>query len=321
MSAPRVSVVIPTYNRAALLPATLASVAGQQFGDLEVLVVDDGSEDDTRALVRRLGGAGVRYLGLGRTGNLSIVRNAGIEAASGEHVAFLDSDDLWDPDKLALQVALLDDQTDAGFSVCGYRTFDESGPISENRYPVLAEGDDGTSIRSVFEPLIRSRIVIYSSTVVIRRSALEGAGRLNPDLVTGDYELFTRLAYRYPCATVHRPLASIRKHEGNTSRRLGAEGLIEAIYSVERCRAAGQISRRLYAEMTWVFRSQLGAMLADRGERRAAIREYLHCVRAAPASPRAWFRLAGTLSRRGGGSSGPIPPVAGDHRRSSSIRK
>jgi glycosyltransferase involved in cell wall biosynthesis len=299
MDVPRVSVVIPTYNRADLLPATLASVAGQQFGDYEVLVVDDGSEDDTRAVVRRHGGPGVRYLGLGRTGNLSVVRNAGIEAAAGEYVAFLDSDDLWDPDKLALQVALLDAQADAGFSLCGYRTFDDSGAISEDRYDVLAAGDVGTSIRSIFEPLIRARIVIYSSTVVIRRSALEEAGNLNPSLVTGDYELFTRLARRYTCATVHRPLASIRKHEGNTSRRLGVEGLIEAIYSVERCRAAGEIPRRLYAEMTWVFRSQLGAMLADRGERRAAVREYLHCVRASPASPRAWFRLAGALARRG----------------------
>src|SRR4051812_14458694 len=107
MSVPRVSVVIPTYNRAELLPATLASVAAQQFTDLEVLVVDDGSEDDTRAILERHGAPGLRLLALGRTGNLSVVRNAGIEAAAGEYVAFLDSDDLWDPDKLALQVGLL----------------------------------------------------------------------------------------------------------------------------------------------------------------------------------------------------------------------
>jgi glycosyltransferase involved in cell wall biosynthesis len=299
MSEPRVSVVIPTYNRADLLPATLASVAAQEFGDLEVIVVDDGSEDDTREVVRRHGGPGVRYLGLGRAGNLSVVRNAGIEAATGEYVAFLDSDDLWDPDKLALQVGLLDSRPDAGFSLCGYRTFDASGPLSEDRYAALGPGGDDASVGDIFDPLIRARIVIYSSTVVIRGSALEGAGRLNPGLVTGDYELFTRLARRYPCATVHRPLAGIRKHEGNTSRRLGAEGLIEAIYSLERCRAAGEISRRDYAEMTLIFRSQLGAMLSERGEARAALREYSCCVRASPASWKAWLLFAATLPRCG----------------------
>jgi hypothetical protein len=132
--------------------------------------------------------------------------------------------------------------------------------------------------------------------VLIRRTALEGTGRLNPDLVTGDYEFLTRLAYRFPCAILHRPLVRIRKHPGNTSRRLAAEGLVEAIHSIERCKAAGEISHQVYREMTLTFRAQLGALLAARGEHRAARREYLRCVRSRPTSPRGWLGLASTFA-------------------------
>src|SRR4051794_11750386 len=103
---PRVSVVIRTYNRARYLGEAIESVLGQTLHDLELIVVDDGSTDDTPALLDRYAGR-LRPILCGRTANPSLLANTGIRAARGDLVAFLDSDDVWLPDKLERQVGLL----------------------------------------------------------------------------------------------------------------------------------------------------------------------------------------------------------------------
>src|SRR5918996_212462 len=108
----KVSVVIPTYNYGRYLPEAVESVLHQTFPDLEVIVVDDGSTDDTRELIGRFGDK-VCYI-YQRNQGLPAARNTGIRAARGEYVGFLDSDDLWLPGKLALQVPRLDSRQAVG---------------------------------------------------------------------------------------------------------------------------------------------------------------------------------------------------------------
>jgi glycosyltransferase involved in cell wall biosynthesis len=104
---PRVSVVIPTYNRAGKVPEAIKSVLAQTFSDLEVIVVDDGSSDDTGKIIRELFGDRVRYFAQPNQG-ASVARNKGIEEARGEWIAFLDSDDLWERDKVEWQLKALE---------------------------------------------------------------------------------------------------------------------------------------------------------------------------------------------------------------------
>jgi len=104
MQAPRVSAVITTYNRAHLLQRAIESVLTQDYPNLELIVVDDGSSDGTEALVRGYSAHGVRYLRHGRNRGLPAGRNTGIDAAEGEYVAFLDDDDTWLPSKIAKQI-------------------------------------------------------------------------------------------------------------------------------------------------------------------------------------------------------------------------
>lgn len=103
---PRVSVVIPTYDRGYTLRGTLKSVFAQTYQDFEVIVVDDGSMDETKAVVRGYGDQ-VRYLYQEKTG-VARARNRGIEAARGKLVASLDSDDVWEPELLEIEVGVLD---------------------------------------------------------------------------------------------------------------------------------------------------------------------------------------------------------------------
>lgn len=118
--APRVSVVIPAFRAAALLPRAIASVAAQTMRDLEVLVVDDASGDDTAEAAEgllRAHGLAHAVLRLEANGGPAVARNAGVARARGAYVAFLDADDVWMPDKLALQVAVLD--ANSRITLCG----------------------------------------------------------------------------------------------------------------------------------------------------------------------------------------------------------
>ena len=104
---PKVSVIIPTYNRAAKVRNAIASVLAQTFSDLEVIVVDDGSSDDTGQILGESFGDRIRYYAQANQG-VSVARNKGIAEARGEWIAFLDSDDLWEKDKLEWQFKALE---------------------------------------------------------------------------------------------------------------------------------------------------------------------------------------------------------------------
>src|SRR5438034_9298591 len=120
-----VSVIIPTYNYARYLAAAIESALAQTYAPLEIIVVDDGSTDDT---LRILGAYGNRLRVLRQANQgAGAARNAGIAAARGEYVAFLDSDDLWHPRKLELQLARFASDPDLGLVHCGVEVLDEQG--------------------------------------------------------------------------------------------------------------------------------------------------------------------------------------------------
>src|SRR5262245_44206142 len=102
---PRVSVILPTYNRSHSLPAAIASVLMQSHTDLEVIVVDDASTEDIEALVRSIGDDRVRYVRRNSNGGAAAARNTGLAEARGSYIGFQDSDDLWLPDKLSRQLS------------------------------------------------------------------------------------------------------------------------------------------------------------------------------------------------------------------------
>ncbi|MBV8201816.1 MAG: glycosyltransferase family 2 protein [Acidobacteria bacterium] len=295
---PAVSIVVPTCDRAALLAETLASARRQTFADFELLVVDDESTDGTREAVLSIADPRIVYLPTRRCGNLSILRNAGIAASRGRLIAFLDSDDLWREDKLAAQVALLDARADAGFAFSGYDVFSAAGV---ERTKLYGDGGAATSVRSVFDEMIRGKLVIFSSCALVRRELLDRTGLLNESLRTGDYELFTRLAWSSPAAIVHAPLVKVRRHEGNTSQRLSAEGLQEAIFSIRRFYSLGAIGRDVRDERLLKYQEDLANVRFRRGDRAGARRAILACIRLRPAALEYW-RSLGVVSTR------PVPP-------------
>jgi glycosyltransferase involved in cell wall biosynthesis len=294
MPAPAVSILIPSYNRAELLRVAISSVMKQSFPDFELIVVDDGSTDQTKEVVESFGVQNLSYVELEHCGNLSVLRNTGIRHAKGSLLAFLDSDDLWRQDKLAVQMQLLEANLDAGFAISGYNVFSSSGVERTKLYG--QEG--GASVRSIFDDLIRGRITLCSSSILIRRELLVKAGDLNEALRTGDYEFYTRLAWHAKAAIVHAPLVSVRKHEGNSSRELDAEGLQEAIAAVARFYGLGVISREIRTDRLLKYRYELSQILFRRGDVVGARREVLACIRLSPARMKLWRAYARLLQGR-----------------------
>lgn len=184
---PRVSVVIPAFKRADTIAAAIRSVTDQTYGDLEIIVVDDHSEDATVEVVESLGDDRIRVLSheVNRGGNAA--RATGIAAARGEFLAFLDADDVWYPKKLELQIRALDAAgSDAGLS---YTWFDQELTTGE-----LVPGGCSTAAGRDTPALLRGNAVGTFSTVVVRRAAIDQAGGPDPTLpACQDWEFYLRL--------------------------------------------------------------------------------------------------------------------------------
>jgi glycosyltransferase involved in cell wall biosynthesis len=208
---PRVSVVIPTYNRAARVQRAIDSVLAQTVGDVEVIVVDDGSTDETP---RVLAGYGPRIRAL-RQANLGVsaARNAGIAHARGHWIALLDSDDEWLPDKLEQQLRLV--EAAAGsigvcFTDC---TLVGDGAAEDTLFGVASFRCDSPASPIVADATaaVISRLhVIHTSSLLIERRLLEPAPAFDPALkVAEDTDLLFRLALRTRFAAVDVPLVRL----------------------------------------------------------------------------------------------------------------
>jgi len=211
---PVVSIILPTFGRLQYLRSTVASVYRQTLQDWELIVADDGSDAETQAYLRTLeADSRVTLLWLTHTGSPAIVRNAALRAARGEYVAFLDSDDLWAPEKLSRQVALLRSRPMCGWCYTAISHIDGSGQTLTE--PVFGpwlpcEG-------AVFERLVTGPVVIRTPSVLAARELVARAGGFDEAIRSGeDYDLWLRLALVSDVALLDdEPLVQVRRHEAN----------------------------------------------------------------------------------------------------------
>ena len=218
-SAPSISIVVPTYNSARFLPTALASVLAQTSRDYEVLVVDDGSTDDTRAVVEAIGGP-VKYLHQANQGPAA-ARNTGIEAARGGLVCFLDADDSWKPEKLAVQVEFMSRHPSVGLVFADEEEFDERGVqcaslVSTSRFH--AELAAAPVIDQAYRKLLEENF-IPTSMVMVRRSCFQRTGLFDQQLRgPEDRDMWSRVAVHFPIAFVPAVLGRKRAVAASVSR-------------------------------------------------------------------------------------------------------
>jgi glycosyltransferase involved in cell wall biosynthesis len=210
---PLVSVIIPTYNRAWILKEAIDSVLSQTFEDYELIVVDDGSTDDTGAVIGSFNG--IEFITQANRG-VSAARNRGIEAASGTYLAFLDSDDLWLPEKLESQMAFFDAHPEAMICQTQEIWIRNGRRINPKRRHQKASG--------MFFERSLELCLVSPSAVVIKRDLLREVGQFDGELpACEDYDLWLRIGARYPVFLVDKPLVIKRGGHADqlsASRRL-----------------------------------------------------------------------------------------------------
>jgi glycosyltransferase involved in cell wall biosynthesis len=210
---PRVSVITAAYNAAPFIEATLRTALDQTLRDIELIVIDDGSKDTTAEVVERIAGedSRVRLIRQQNRG-LAATRNRGVAESRGTLLAFLDHDDLWHPEKLACQAAALDAAPKAAVASCYSALIDEHHLCSGWRYGGDANGD-------VYEEMLEWDMVSGGSVALLRRAALRETGPFDETLpMRSDWDMWIRLARRYPFVTVPRTLVGYTRTPFSSSR-------------------------------------------------------------------------------------------------------
>lgn len=291
-SAPAVSVILPTYNRARLLPRAIASVLGQSFGDFELLVVDDGSTDDTEAVVRDFGDPRVKFLPAERNLGDAGARNRAAAIARGSWLAFQDSDDEWLPGKLQRQMdytrSLPEDFAAVGSTLLRFI----GGPVERVSWPLI---EQGAQAGEVSRPRFIEGFCAYLQSLVVRRSVFAELGGFDTQIKSrSDFDFCLRLAGRYRIAALNEVLAlSYETPEGISLRP--DYRLADIRYILNRHRQLIEADRRAAARYWYdLAKAELAVGDAAAG-RRAAWRAL--CYR--PSRPLNWALLA--LSPFGGG--------------------
>jgi len=221
-----VTAAITTYNRAPFLDGALESVYAQTFDDYEVLVVDDGSTDDTREVLSRHRDRVriVRQENLGR----SSARNTAVREARGRYVSFLDSDDRWLPDKLAREAPVLESDDRIGMvhghvEVIGEDDITLTGETARHRELLAAAHRKAVTYAGyAFD------CRCFSSALTARVEAIRGVGMYDPALLLDDYDLYLRLALEWKIVFLEgRPVARYRLHEGQMTTYELTQGQIQ----------------------------------------------------------------------------------------------
>lgn len=324
----RSSVIIPTFNRAAMLAGTLRSVLDQTERDLEVIVVDDGSTDDTAGIVARVAATDdrVQYHHQAR-GGASTARNAGLERASGEFVAFLDSDDSWQPWHLALMIAALERFPTAVLAWSDTDLVDHTGRVVERRgirqllgawsYFSLEDlfssavdiselGLDGIGAApagrvhfgDIYSPMVMGNLVLTSSAV-LRRDRIAEIGRFEAGLRVGeDYDYFIRACRMGPVVYADVPdicyrVGTLDKLAAPAASLAMATGYLSVL---ERTLARDRDRITLPPRMIAIARAHAHGWIGERhlltGMRSSARHELARSLRIRPAQARVAALLA-----------------------------
>jgi glycosyltransferase involved in cell wall biosynthesis len=281
---PLVSAVIPTYNRSHVIERAITSILNQTYRPIEIIVVDDGSTDNTAALLEGLDVPGLRYFRTPANAGASAARNLGISQARGDLVAFLDVDDEWLPEKTARQVAKFAEASEVGVVYCGIREVSPQWP-AQDKLP----GHRG----DLFETL-RVVNVLRTSGVMVRRGVFEDVGGFDCELTARhDWDLWLRIARKYLIDYI--PDVAVRYHYGTADQlSYRSRAVFLANATIYKRYNGGRRSRQAFGAHLALQSRELLAL----GKRRLAARYALRSLMLQPSHPIARRVLKQLVKRR-----------------------
>lgn len=208
----KIDVIIPAYNAAKFVGEAVESALAQTYPDKQIIVVDDGSTDATKQVLSKYEER-IRYIYQSNQG-VAAARNKGIHAGTGKYIAFLDADDIWYPEKLEKQIAVLENNQKAGFVYCDNFFVNEKRQLSESYgYKVFLK--KGNILPDLF-----CRYFLITSSLLMRRACFEWIGYFDESLKVGeDYDFFLKLAFAFPAEVIEEKLWERRVSKTSLSRQ------------------------------------------------------------------------------------------------------
>ncbi len=238
----KVSVIVPTYNRAGMVTETIDSILAQTFDDFELIVVDNESTDNTEEVIKSYTDNRVKYYKNQNNGVVAVNRNYGISKAQGQYIAFCDDDDLWLPEKLEKQMLEFEKDNQIGLVCTNAIVFSEDGEHGERIKARLKDS------HFTFESLLRGNAII-SSSVLVRKLVIDDVGMIDesPEIFRAeDYAFWLSIAKKYRIKYIDLPLIKYRIHTGAYSSKAFSQvaELVKAVY--KKLLNKGIIDSKLY---------------------------------------------------------------------------
>jgi glycosyltransferase involved in cell wall biosynthesis len=292
---PLVSVVMPTRNYGAYIARAIDSVLAQTYPHHELVVVDDGSTDDTPAVLARYAGR-IRVLaGPGR--GVSAARNTGLAAAKGELVAVLDADDEWVPTKLARQLPLLREDPAVGVVGCANVVWSGTGRHLRTRFYPNPPDDRLARMRLI--ALREAWVGSSNSGALLHRRVLDAVGGYAEDLAAAeDWEMWLRIADRFAIRNVHEVLTHVWFHGTGTFRNAALmRGAQEAALAKASTAWPDVFDDATTRRLRAMIERDVAGEMQRAHEWRDAVRCYVRSLEADPAQPAVWAALARTAVR------------------------
>jgi len=276
---PQVSVVIPAYNRAHCVEKAIDSVLAQTVDRIEIILVDDGSTDNTRDIIAEKYGDRVRYIFQENQG-IPGARNTGINHSRGEYVAFLDSDDSWRPNKLEKQLRLFEEHPEYGMVACRCAKIQCAENPKKPDRPLSYQGRRGKSgwiLKDLF-----AKNFIRTSSVIIRKNCFEKVGLFDETLLqTQDYDLWLRMAAAYPVGFINESLTVYL----DNARGISTDSLLGRLYrqrALEKAYLKKAVPKKLYRRRMAQAYNVIGRHYLRRGDRAKGLKYLKQSLRLSP---------------------------------------
>ena len=265
---PLVSVILPTYNCAAFLPHSIGSILAQTYNSYEIIVVDDGSTDNTKEVLYPFMQR-IKYILLEQNKGLPTARNIGILSAQGKYIAFIDADDLWLPEKLQTDIEYFETHPEVSMVYSKHLNIDQNGRmLDEASQKRLPSGN-------IFTQLFSEQNFIITSSVVVRKEIFETTGLFYEQLSNcQDWDMWLRIAFYFKVGGINTPLVKYRHNPHSLSKNRNnvlkyQKMVIDKIYSNFKDKENG-INEKLYKKRLASHYAKVGRYYLRMGDKNRA---------------------------------------------------
>ena len=273
---PKVSIIIPTYNRANYISDTIKSIQAQTYNNWEMIVLDDGSDDNTEEIVEQIKDHRIHFIKIGKIGIVGAIKNMGIIKSSGELIAFTDSDDLWAAKKLEKQVMALQQYPEAGFCLTnGYNFKNVNEPLE-----FFYKQNKGFTYDNIFLSSFKSEVAGFTQALMFRRECINTVGNFQEIKSFSDVDFIITLAKNFKAVILYEPLVFRRLHDANYITPNWKKSYYEGIDVIEEYKKdlPWKISHNAFFRLYINF----GESCLKHAEKREAIRQFLKAWKYAP---------------------------------------